>query len=77
MIKTGRLPIAASNIQTIAQTGDTGVRAIINEKSADADLTVIGFKSEVLKRKGKEIFDGLDNLSNVLYVSAAAEKDIS
>ena len=51
-------------------------KSIINEKSADAGLTLIGFIPEQIKHSGKEVFEGFDNLGDVLFVNAFNKKDI-
>lgn len=76
LIKSGRLPISPKNIKFIAQKHDENIKSIINEKSEDADLTIIGFKNEDIFERGIKIFEGLDNLSNVLYVNTQTEKEI-
>ena len=53
------------------------IKSIINETSHEADLTILGFRSEILKKKGTNIFEGYDNLSNVLFVNSISEKEIT
>ncbi|MBR9860463.1 amino acid permease [bacterium] len=76
MISTGRLPISANNIQLIPLGEDLNMKGIINEKSRDADLTIVGFRYEKVKHDGKEIFMGYDKVGNVLFVNALKEKEI-
>ena len=77
LISSGRLPISAKNVNLLAQKDERNAKNIINEKSLDADLTILGFRSEILKNKGKEVFYGFDNLSNVLFVNTQSEKEIT
>lgn len=77
MIKTGRLPISANNIQIIPVKEDVNTKDIINEKSQDADLTIVGFRNELIKKTGKDTFMGFDNIGNVLFVNSQNEKEIS
>lgn len=77
LIKEGRLPISPSNIDLIAQGENESVKSIINKHSSDADLTVIGFQSELVKKKNTEIFEGYDELGNMLFVNSINEKEIS
>lgn len=76
LIRSGRLPISANNINLLALEDEGNVKATINETSHEADLTILGFREEVLKRRGKNIFEGYDKLSNVLFVNSAEEKEI-
>ena len=68
LIRSGRLPISRQNIEFLAPTPDTERKAIINEKSADADLVILGFHGALLKRSKTHAFDGYDQLGNVLFV---------
>ena len=76
LIKAGQLPISSNNIRVIIRDPDTEMKTIIEQKSADADLTIVGLRNESIKHIGAECFDGLDNLGNTLYVSAAVKKEI-
>lgn len=76
IIEEGRLPISASNIEIIAQKGYRKIKEIINEYSADASLTIIGFHSESLEREGEEIFEGYRELGSILFVHSDEEKVI-
>ena len=76
IIEAGQLPISMNNIEVIPrkQAIDTG--QIINEKSKDADLTIIGFRDELVKHNGIEVFKGFESIGNVLFVNAAHQKEI-
>jgi len=77
LIKTGRLPISAHNIQIIELKDETGVKDIINDKSKDADLTVLGFRIEAVKQQGVLTFEGYEKIGNILHVHSRRQKDIS
>lgn len=77
LVKSGRLPISAQNVQFIAQQPDVERKTIINEKSLDADLTILGFQGKALKRQREKLFEGLEQISNVLFVSATTEIEIA
>ena len=51
-------------------------KAIIQDTSRDADLTIIGFRDEAVKKHQNNLFLGFEELGNVLFVNAAAEKNI-
>ena len=76
MISSGRLPISANNIEIIPKAEGVTNKEVINEKSRDADLTIVGFRFEKVKHSGKETFMGYDKIGNVLFVNAQKEKEI-
>ncbi len=76
LVSTGRLPISLNNIKLIAHEDQQDPKEIINENSKDADLTVVGFRSEMVKHKGLEVFDGYDGVGNILFVNTNSEKSI-
>ncbi|UII20117.1 amino acid permease [Fulvivirga ligni] len=76
MIKAGRLPISPKNIELIKHKIDVSSKDIINAKSQDADLTIVGFRAEAIKQKGAEVFTGYDQVGNMLFVNASKEKAI-
>ncbi|WP_017732465.1 amino acid permease [Nafulsella turpanensis] len=76
MINSGRLPISRSNIQFILQEIDKDPRSIINKESKDADLTIIGFREELIRHKETDVFDGYDGVGDVLFMNTSKEKMI-
>jgi hypothetical protein len=76
-IKEGRLPISPNNVQFIERAEDKRNREIINEKSVDADLTIVGFRSEAIKSMKDQIFEGYPDVGNVLFVNSNKEKEIN
>lgn len=76
LIGAGQLPIAPKNIRVIPRKLDIDPRTIINKESTDADLIIVGFRDEVLKHDGVEIFSGYEALGNTLFVNAAEQKKI-
>lgn len=75
LIKSGRLPIAPGNIQLIP-AGQDDIRKTISEKSADADLIIVGFRHELVKVKSIELFNGYKEVGNILFVCSQKEKEI-
>lgn len=73
LVSSGRLPISEKNIRFIAQQADKDRKAIINENSIDADLTIVGIQSRALKHEKEKVFEGYEHLGNVLFVSASKE----
>ena len=76
LIRDGQLPISEHNLKVIARPEDTDTRGLINQTSRDADLTLIGFREEAVRRKGVDLFADYDILGNVLFVGAAEGKEI-
>jgi amino acid transporter len=76
LIKTGRLPISFKNINMIPLQEKDKTKEIISSTSLDADLTIIGFRSEKIKTAGIDLFTGYDKLGNMLFVSSNKEKEI-
>ena len=74
---SGRLPISSKNINVIVQEENTNFKEIVCQRSSEADLILIGFRSEALKRKGEEVFFGYEGLGNILFVHAVNEKEIN
>lgn len=76
LISEGRLPISPSNIQLIPQLKEEKIDLIITKKSADADLTIIGYNSEHIEEESDVIFNKYPDLGNILFVNAYKEKRI-
>jgi amino acid transporter len=77
LVKTGRLPITENNIEIIIQDSGTTTKSLINEKSAHAALTMIGFHTEGLKQKnGESLLTGYDQTGTILFVNSHNQKDI-
>ena len=76
LIEAGQLPISPKNIEIIPHKPDVRPRVIINEKSKDADLTIIGFRDEAIKHDGVSVFKGYEEIGNTLFVNAATQIEI-
>ncbi|MEP5613864.1 MAG: amino acid permease [Cyclobacteriaceae bacterium] len=77
LINEGRLPITKRNVQLIPRKEGVGTKDIIKEKSKEADLSIIGFKTEVVKQLGKEAFEDYEGIGNILFVNSINEKEIT
>ncbi len=75
LIKTGRLPISPSNISMVPYESENK-KNVIMKYSADADLTLIGFSSEMLVNI-EELSEGYQDLGNILFVSSNRAKAIN
>lgn len=76
LVISGRLPISNSNIEIILEQEDIPPRQIINKKSANAGLTILGFRGETLKHEKSELFKGYSEIGNVLFINANSQKSI-
>ncbi len=76
MISTGRIPISENNIEVVALKEDGNVKRLIQKKSTNADLVILGFQKKNITDKGVEIFSGYDSLCNVLFVNSNRKKEI-
>ncbi len=76
LIQSGRLPISQKNVELIARKVDRDTRSIIEQKSQEADLTIVGFRDEILSHNGVDTFDGYDGIGNILFVNASNQKEI-
>lgn len=76
IVLSGRLPITEKNIEVIEKKEGISLQSLVNEKSKDAALTIIGFREERLKHEGAEIFLGYDQIGDILFVDAISKKVI-
>jgi amino acid transporter len=76
LVLKGRLPITLQSFQIIAEKPNVSIKSMINEKSSDAGLTLIGFRKESIKNEGRNLFLEYPNLSNVLFVNASGQIEI-
>ena len=75
-IESGRLPIAPQNMKMVPQSNDLSSKSIIDERSKNSDLTIIGFRGELAKKKKADTFEGYNNLGNILFVNSINKKEI-
>ena len=48
----------------------------INRRSSNSDLTIIGFRDELVKKQKLDIFEGYNSLGNILFVNSIDKKNI-
>ena len=77
MISSGRLPISKRNINLIENLENRSYKEIINETSAEADLTILGFTDTDIENKGPETFDRYEKMGAILFVNAHKSKTIN
>lgn len=76
LLQEGRLPITEKNIEIITQEPGVSSKSVINNRSADAALTIIGFRGDAIRKNGETILSGYDDTGTVLFVNAHAERDL-
>lgn len=74
LLMLGRLPINPHNIEIIVQEEDVSAKSIINQYSADAGLTILGYHKENIKHEGRQMFEGYDKIGNMLFVNSYSNK---
>ncbi|MEO0899276.1 MAG: amino acid permease [Bacteroidota bacterium] len=77
LINEGRLAISPKNVTVIGRKENRSIKSIINQHSDDADLTIIGFQQDSLKKQGEDLFSGYDKLGHVMFVNTDKEKIIA
>lgn len=75
-IESGRLPISPRNMKMVPHDESVSIKDIINERSVNSDLTIIGFRGELVKKQKLDIFEGYDKIGNILFVNSINKKDI-
>lgn len=68
LIQSGRLPITQQNVRIIVQEGEQSYKEIITEHSTDAALTIAGFREESIRHQGRSLFEGFEEMGNMLFV---------
>lgn len=70
MIATGRLPISLANLEIISTDDRSDFNRLVEERSAGADLTIMGFTPERLEDRGGALLQRHPGLRDVLFVSS-------
>ncbi|MFC2097608.1 amino acid permease, partial [Bacteroidota bacterium] len=68
LINDGRIPISKNDIETIHINPGYNIKKIINEKSAESGLTLVGFRSEAIKHDGIELFMNYETSGDILFI---------
>lgn len=76
LLQSGRLPITMKNIEMITEAEERNIKYVINEKSADAGLVIIGILQDAIKHEGINLFTGYDQIGLTLFVNSVVEKKI-
>ena len=52
-------------------------RGLIRKHSSDAGLCIVGFHADILKHRGSRIFEGFEDMGDVLFVNSHSQKEIT
>ena len=77
LILTGRLPVTEKNLEWIEEKPGINFRNLVNEKSADAGLCLIGFHRASVKHEGAAIFKGYTVNNNILFINSHTQIEIN
>jgi amino acid transporter len=69
LIEEGRIPITKNNVEVLESTSDDprGLK-LIHKHSAKAGFIITGFRGKDIQDEEGELFDGLDDLGDVLFI---------
>ena len=76
LIVSGRMPIYQHNIEIVVRKDEISYKKTIADYSSEAGMTIIGFTAEEVSSQGRDVFEGYDALSSVLFVNASSAKKI-
>jgi hypothetical protein len=77
LILTGRLPITEKNLEWIEDKPGIKIKSLVNEKSTEAGLTLIGFHMGRVKHDGKMVFQGYEIHGNILFLNSHRQIEIN
>jgi amino acid transporter len=70
MISEGRLLISEKNVVVIPTDDAIDFERLVEARSSNADLVLMGFTSERVERRGRTLFERFPKLRDVMFVSA-------
>jgi amino acid transporter len=76
LVRAGRLPISERNVEVIVPQNGSDRSQLVNERSRDADFTLIGLRRESVRRLGTDAFAGYDEIGNVGFVIGVTDVEI-
>ena len=75
-IKDSRLPISPNNIRFVRKEEHDKMSDVINRYSRGVKLNIIGFESSVLKKIGEHVFDGYNDMGDILFINVDTRIEI-
>jgi len=76
LVLTGRLPVTRKNIKILQRTDNLPFKKMVNEKSRNASLLLVGLNEQQLKNDKEEVFDKYENVGDILFVLSNNVKEI-
>ena len=76
LIIRGRLPITTKNIEFLEEHPEISIPEMINQRSMNAGLVILGFRGDHLKHSGALLFEGFNDIDSMLFVNSHSEKVI-
>jgi amino acid transporter len=76
LVQAGRIPISASNIRMIPKQENEDSKTLINNTSKHADLSIMGFRGEIVRHEEEEVFKGFEQMGDILFVNTNTQKII-
>lgn len=76
MIREGRIPVSQRNVQIIGTDDRIDFGRLVEAKSSEADLVVLGFTEQRLRQKGSDLLLRHEGLNEILWVSAQEDVPI-
>jgi hypothetical protein len=70
MISEGRIPVSPRKVQIIGTDDQVDFTKLVQARSSEADLVVMGFTEDRLRHKGADLFLRHPSLNEVLWVAA-------
>jgi hypothetical protein len=77
LLQNGRLPITENNIEWVLEEPGVSFKSMVNYRSKNAGLTMIGFHIEQVKHEGAEVFNGYDETGQILFVHSNRNIEIN
>ncbi len=77
LIQKGRLPITLKNVQSFTYTDKKSLDKLVQRKSKNADLVIIGFTQNQLDKYNIEVFKQHEGLRETLFICAGERIYIS
>jgi len=75
-IQESRLPISPNNIRFVKKPESERMSDVINRYSIGARLNIVGFESRTLKLKGESLFEGYEDMGDILFINIDTNKEI-
>lgn len=76
LVITGRLPVTNRNIKILQRDENVSFKKMVNEKSRNASLLLVGLNEQQLKNEKDEVFNEYENVGDILFVLSNNVKEI-